>query len=58
MSFGELMVVAVACLVLFGGKRLPEVMRNLGKTVRTLRRYYNEFKKEMGLDDFDDLRKK
>ena len=58
MSFGELLVVVIAVLILFGGKRLPEMARQLGKTMRTFRRYYNEFRKEIGLDEFDDFRKR
>jgi len=38
MGFGELLVVLVIVLVVFGPGRLPEMMGNLGKAIR-------EFKK-------------
>jgi TatA/E family protein of Tat protein translocase len=38
----ELMVILVIALVLFGGKKLPELARSLGKSM-------NEFKK--GIDE-------
>lgn len=42
---GELIVILCVILVLFGGKKLPEFARNLGKGVR-------EFKKAcQGLDE-------
>jgi sec-independent protein translocase protein TatA len=47
----ELMVILVIVLVLFGGSKLPEIARSLGKSVR-------EFKKGIGEgaseDDKDD----
>lgn len=44
-GMGELLVILVIALLLFGAGRLPEVARSLGKAVR-------EFKK--GLKDIDD----
>lgn len=42
---GELIVILCVILILFGGKKLPEFARNLGKGVR-------EFKRAcQGLDD-------
>lgn len=43
----ELILILFAVLVLFGGKRLPELARNLGKGLR-------EFKKaSQGMDEDD-----
>ncbi len=44
-GMGELLVILVIALLLFGAGRLPEVARSLGKAIR-------EFKK--GLKDTDD----
>ena len=45
LSFGELLVILAVVLLLFGAKRIPEVMRSFGKGV-------NEFKR--GLRDMED----
>lgn len=43
-GLGELLVILIVCLLLFGAKRLPEIGRALGKTIQ-------EFKKGMKDDD-------
>ena len=48
----ELMIILVVALVLFGGSKLPELARSLGKSM-------NEFKKgiaEGGADDKSDAK--
>lgn len=49
----ELMIVLVIALVLFGGAKLPSLMRNLGKSA-------NEFKRGMAetADDVDEAAEK
>ena len=42
MGIGELLVVLVIVLVLFGAGRLPEVMGSLGKGVQAFKRGLNE----------------
>lgn len=44
-GFGELLLIVLAILLLFGAKRIPEIARNIGKGM-------NEFKK--GLKDVQD----
>ncbi len=41
----EIIIIAVAVLLLFGGKRLPELMRGLGKGIK-------DFKKTTDENDF------
>lgn len=44
-GFGELLLIVLAILLLFGAKKIPEIARNIGKGM-------NEFKK--GLKDVQD----
>ena len=55
MSGSEILVIMVVALLLFGGKRLPELMRTWGKLMRELRRNYHQFRRQIGLDDIDDI---
>jgi len=43
-GFGEILILAIVILVLFGGKKIPEVMGGLGKGMK-------EFKKAMKDDE-------
>ena len=43
-GFGEMLILALVILVLFGGKKIPEMMGGLGKGMK-------EFKKAMKDDD-------
>jgi sec-independent protein translocase protein TatA len=45
----HLLFVFVVALVVFGPKRLMEVSRSLGQTVRTLQEYKEEFKEELAI---------
>jgi sec-independent protein translocase protein TatA len=56
MSGSELLLVAVVAFILFGGKRMPEILRTWGRTVRDFRRAFEEMKRQMGLDEFDDIK--
>ncbi len=44
----ELLVVAVIILILFGGRKIPELMRSLGKGIREFKEGMNEI---TNLDD-------
>lgn len=49
---GELLVIFVAVLLLFGPKRLPEIARMIGKAMAELRRASNEFRAQvMAIED-------
>ena len=43
---GELIIIALVVLLLFGGKKIPELMRGLGKGVRSFKEGMNEAKDE------------
>lgn len=60
MSSSEVIVIMVVALVLFGGKRLPELFRAWGRIMREFRRSYETFKRQIGMDvdDLDDIFKK
>lgn len=46
-GWGEWGVVLVIALLVFGGKRLPELSRNLGRTLRSFQRGWQEVKDEL-----------
>ena len=46
---GEIIIVALVVLLLFGGKKIPELMRGLGKGVNSFKEGMNDVRKE--LDD-------
>lgn len=51
----ELLVIAIAVLVLFGGKKIPEFMRGLGKGMREFNDAKNNVRKELeeGMNEKD-----
>lgn len=48
---GEIIVIALIVLLLFGGKKIPELMRGLGKGVRSFKEGMNNIEKEIDGDD-------
>lgn len=46
-GYGEVILVFLAVLVLFGPKRLPEIARMLGKTLQDLRRASQDFRDQV-----------
>jgi Tat protein translocase TatB subunit len=49
----EILVVAIVALLVFGPEKLPEMARNVGRTISDLRRTAQEMREEFtsGLDD-------
>lgn len=43
----EWIIILVVILLLFGGKKIPELMRGLGKGVRSFKEGVNDAKKEL-----------
>lgn len=51
----EILVIVIAVLVLFGGRKIPEFMRGLGKGIREFNDAKNNVRKELedGLNEKD-----
>lgn len=43
----EIMVIALIVLLLFGGKKIPELMRGIGKGVRSFKEGVNNIEKDI-----------
>jgi sec-independent protein translocase protein TatB len=48
---GELIVIFVLVLLLFGPDKLPELARNIGKGLREIRKVSDEFRSQLKIDD-------
>jgi len=48
----EIMVIIILALVLFGGNKLPEIGRTVGKTMREFRNVMREFSEAAKFDDW------
>lgn len=44
---GELIIIALVVLLLFGGKKIPELMKGLGKGVRSFKEGMNNLEKDI-----------
>lgn len=47
---GEIVVIALVVLLLFGGKKIPELMRGLGRGVKSFKDGINEVETELKKD--------
>ena len=62
-SGGEIIIVLVIAVMLFGAKRLPEIARAMGKGMQEFKKATNEIKKEITtdnseiIDEFKDMKK-
>lgn len=54
LSAGEILILLVIALLVFGGKGLPEAGRSIGKGLREFRRSLNEAQDAMGRPDQPD----
>lgn len=57
---GEVIVIVAIILLLFGGRKIPELMRGLGKGVKSFKQGMNEVEDELKkpLDELDKPDKK
>lgn len=56
MGMGELLIIMFVVLILFGGKKIPEIAKNLGKGINEFKRGLNDIKKDITITD-DDFKK-
>ncbi len=47
LGFNELLIIGIVILLLFGGKKIPELMRGLGRGVREFNDAKNNVRKEI-----------
>jgi sec-independent protein translocase protein TatA len=53
-GFGEILIIAVLALIIFGPKRLPEMGKNLARSLREVRRATSDIRSELTAET-DDL---
>ena len=51
---GEIVIVALVLLLLFGGKKIPELMKGLGKGVKSFKDGMKEVEKDLDINSDDD----
>lgn len=55
---GEIIVIVLVILLLFGGKKIPELMKGVGKGVKSFKQGLNEVEDEIKKASDDDTRGK
>lgn len=50
-GMGELLLIFMAVLLIFGAKRIPEIARGLGKGIREFKDATQDIKRELNIDD-------
>ena len=51
---GEIVVICLVILLLFGGKKIPELMKGLGKGVKSFKQGMNDIEKDLDIDNTQD----
>ncbi|ADQ79536.1 twin-arginine translocation protein, TatA/E family subunit [Paludibacter propionicigenes WB4] len=54
---GEIIIIALIVLLLFGGKKIPELMKGIGKGVKSFKEGLNEIETEIKKDVNTDEKK-
>ena len=54
LGYGEIIILVFVILLLFGGKKIPELMKGLGKGVRSFKQGMNELQDEINNPPADD----
>ena len=47
---GEIIIIALVVLLLFGGKKIPELMRGIGKGVKSFKAGMNDIEKQINAE--------
>jgi TatA/E family protein of Tat protein translocase len=55
---GEIVVIFILVLLLFGPDKLPELARGIGRGLREIRKATDEVRSQLKIDEFDDLTKR
>ena len=50
---GEIIIIAIIVLLLFGGKKIPELMKGIGKGVKNFKDGVKGLKDDIKIDDTD-----
>ena len=60
LGWAEILIIAFIVLLLWGGKKIPELMKGLGKGVRSFKEGVKDVEKEIDseIKDLDELDKK
>lgn len=53
----EIILIAIVILVLFGAKKIPELMQGLGKGVKEFKKASSEIKNDLNTNDEDKEKK-
>jgi len=54
---GEIVIIAIVVLLLFGGKKIPELMKGIGKGVKNFKDGVKGLEDDIKLDDSDPEKK-
>ncbi len=57
LGLSEVLVIALVVLLFFGGKKIPELMKGLGKGVRSFKDGMKEVESGINGDDKEDVKK-
>lgn len=49
-GYGEILIIALIILLLFGGKKIPELMRGLGKGISQFKKGMNDIEEQINAE--------
>ena len=58
LGMSEILVIALVVLLFFGGKKIPELMKGLGKGVRSFKDGMKEVESGLNDDDKEEVKKR